>query len=242
MKGILLWLTVLSILPPASDTSWQMAEYPSTAQVLKLLNGKTAPQEFRIATRETSAGKVSFQVFYQAGIQSSASTLWQVRKVVTVAEALDFVNLQGAFANTPEKEFRICGVANEKQSPSFWIFYREYEGRTPEAAKGEWNWKEKTYDRAAEVLSFLNRRRSEELLTDVEITGTDDKFHVFYRAPHLYDAPGMPTPVWNWLKCETAASLLDVLKAGTDRENRPIHHPRIAPIHQSSGSAFYLFY
>ncbi len=239
MKGILLLSLLLSGWPPTVNPVWQLAEYPTAAQVLKLLNSKTAPAQFYLTTQKTSAGAVVFQVFYQAGVQPS-STKWQVRKAATVTEALDFVNSQGAFAKTPEKEFRICGDAAAIQTPSFWIFYHKYEGRTPEAAKGQWNWQCESFDRPVAVQGFLTRRRDQELLTDVEITGAGDKFHVFYRAPHLYDAPGMPSPVWHWLTRENATGLLEVLNAG--HEKHTIQNFRIAAIPEPSGTAFYLFY
>lgn len=239
MSAILLLFLLFPRWAQATNPAWQSAEYPTTTQVLKLLNSKTSPAQFYLTAQKTPTGMIGFQVFYQPGTQPSA-TAWQVRKAATVAEALAFVNSQGAFAKTPEKEFRLCGDASE--TPSFWIFYRKYEGRTPEAAKGQWNWKAETFGRAEEVLSFLTRRRDQELLMDVEITGAGNKFYVFYRAPHLYDAPGMPAPVWHWLKRENAASLLEVLQAGTARENRPIQHARIATLHEPSGTGFYLFY
>ncbi|MBL8206575.1 MAG: hypothetical protein JNM09_20235 [Blastocatellia bacterium] len=240
MKGILFLFLLVPGWSLRAKPAWQVAEYQTAAQVLKLLNSRTAPAQFYLTTQKTAAGAVVFQVFYQAGTQPS-SARWQVRKTVTVTETLDFMNSQGAFAKTPEKEFRICGEAKVTQTPILWIFYRKYEGRTPEAAKGQWNWRWEAFDHAEDVLSFLTRRRSEELLTDVEITGAGDKFYVFYRAPHLYDAPGMSAPVWHWLKRENATSLLEVLNSGTDQEAHPIQ-VRIAAIPQPSGTAFYLFY
>jgi hypothetical protein len=212
--------------------SWKHIVFGTQTEVLQFINGEkgTAPIDFRVASvGAPTTRRISFHVFYQAGLLPNPGKPWQPKRFNSADEALNFINTQTA------KEFRICGAISN-QPESFFVFYREITGSAP----GGWGWK--LSETADDVQKFLNREGGyNQYVLDAEVAAVGSNFYVFYKPA----TPGMirnPLPSWGWVKRETTDSAVDILNKGTTNVVKMINVARIGAVIEPPYTVFYIFY